>query len=43
MGRMGASKTIDPGADKKAQAKAILDKGAAEPVLRERLELKPRN
>jgi len=31
-------KTIEPGANKPAQVKAILDKGAAEPVLRERLE-----
>ncbi len=31
-------KTIEPGTDKKAQAKAILDKAAGEPVLRERLE-----
>jgi hypothetical protein len=31
-------KTIEPEANKPAQVKAILDKGAAEPVLRERLE-----
>ena len=31
-------KTIEVGANKPAQVKAILDKGAAEPVLRERLE-----
>ena len=31
-------KTIEAGANKPAQVKAILDKGAAEPVLRERLE-----
>jgi hypothetical protein len=31
-------KTVEPGANKPAQVKAILDKGAAEPVLRERLE-----
>jgi len=31
-------KTIELGANKPAQVKAILDKGAAEPVLRERLE-----
>lgn len=32
-------KTIEPGTNKPAQVKAILDKGAAEPVLRERLEI----
>lgn len=31
-------KTVEPEANKPAQVKAILDKGAAEPVLRERLE-----
>jgi hypothetical protein len=31
-------KTIEPGKDKKAQVTAILDRAAAEPVLRERLE-----
>lgn len=31
-------KTIETGKDKKEQAKALLDKAAAEPVLRERLE-----
>jgi hypothetical protein len=35
-------KTIEPGKDKPAQAKAILDKSATEPVLRERLELEAR-
>jgi len=35
-------KTIEPGANKPAQVKAILDKGAAEPVLRERLETEAR-
>lgn len=32
-------KTIEPGSDKKVMAKAILDKAATEPVLRERLEV----
>ena len=32
-------KTLEPGSDKKAQATALLDKAATEPVLRERLEL----
>ena len=31
-------KTVERGANKPAQVKAILDKGAAEPVFRERLE-----
>lgn len=35
-------KTIEPGADKPAQVKAILDKAAAEPVYRARLELEAR-
>jgi hypothetical protein len=35
-------KTIEPGANKPAQVKAILDKGAAEHVLRERLETEAR-
>jgi hypothetical protein len=35
-------KTIEPGANKPAQVKAILDKGAAEPVFRERLEIEAR-
>ena len=35
-------KTIEPEANKPAQVKAILDKGAAEPVLRERLEIEAR-
>ena len=35
-------KTIEPGANKPAQVKAMLDKGAAEPVLRERLEAEAR-
>jgi hypothetical protein len=35
-------KTIEPGADKPAQVKAILDKAAAEPVLRARLETEAR-
>ena len=35
-------KTIEPGADKKAQVKIILDKAAAEPVLRERIETEAR-
>ncbi|MCC6265576.1 MAG: hypothetical protein IT169_18535, partial [Bryobacterales bacterium] len=32
-------KTVEPGKDKQAQATAILDKAAKEPVLRERLEV----
>lgn len=32
-------KTLEPGKDKKQQAQALLDKGAAEPVLRARLEI----
>jgi hypothetical protein len=32
-------KTIEPGKDKKAQATALLDRSATEPVLRERLDL----
>jgi hypothetical protein len=32
-------KTVEPGKDKKAQATALLDRAAAEPVLRERLEV----
>ena len=35
-------KTIEPGSDKPAQVTAILDKGAAEPVLRARLESEAR-
>jgi hypothetical protein len=35
-------KTMEPGKDKTAQVKAILDKAATEPVLRERLELEAR-
>lgn len=35
-------KTIEPGRDKPTQVKAILDKGAAEPILRERLESEAR-
>ena len=35
-------KTIETGKDKTAQVKAILDKAAIEPVLRERLELEAR-
>ncbi|HEV2498298.1 MAG TPA: hypothetical protein VGY31_01805 [Terriglobia bacterium] len=35
-------KTIEKGRDKSAQVKAILDKSAAEPVLRERLETEAR-
>lgn len=35
-------KTIEPGSDKKLMAKAILDKAADEPVLRERLEIEAR-
>lgn len=35
-------KTIEPGKDKSAQVKAILDKAATEPVFRERLELEAR-
>jgi hypothetical protein len=35
-------KTIEPGADKKAQVNIILDKAAAEPVLRERIETEAR-
>jgi hypothetical protein len=35
-------KTIEPGDNKPAQAKAILDKSSAEPVLRERLETEAR-
>jgi hypothetical protein len=35
-------KTVEPGKDKAARAKAILDKSATEPVLRERLEFEAR-
>jgi hypothetical protein len=35
-------KTMEPGRDKSAQAKAILDKAAAEPILRDRLEFEAR-
>jgi len=35
-------KTIEPGKDKSSRAKAILDKAAREPVLRERLESEAR-
>jgi hypothetical protein len=35
-------KTIEPGVDKPAQVKAILDRAAAEPVLRARLESEAR-
>jgi hypothetical protein len=35
-------KTIEQGKDKSAQAKAILDKAATEPMLRERLECEAR-